>query len=109
MNFSNKWSLFLFLCVALVFAKDCEDVMDCEDDEGRTVCWSHYCFRDVPCNKDDDCYFYGSLHMLRNPRFLCYVLPVVRRPAGYGTCVEQSYGERNYEKFTQEMADEVAG
>jgi len=104
----TNFYIFLFILAIFVSSvvtirkKDCEVVEDCEDDEGRTVCWSKYCFRDVPCNKDDDCYFYGALHMLINPRFRCYVVPAVTRPAGYGTCIEESYGEHLYQKFTDE-------
>ncbi|ELU07677.1 hypothetical protein CAPTEDRAFT_189046 [Capitella teleta] len=98
--------LTLLGCLYLVHARRrfCDIAADCGDVHGRTVCWSHLCHRNIPCNKDDDCFFYGSANV---PKFRCYIVPEVEWPAGYGTCVEETTGGVKYDPLPDEMENSI--
>lgn len=55
-------SVHVYLSIFLSFFlfQGCEISMDCDDGEGRSLCFEKSCRKDVPCNKDNDCFFYGT-------------------------------------------------
>jgi hypothetical protein len=95
-------ALHVYLCIVVALVgistcsgkalRKCEIAADCKDPDGRTVCWSRTCYYNIPCNKHDDCYFYGSANV---PRFQCYIDPSKPWPNGYGTCIEERIGDAN--------------
>lgn len=57
---------------------------------GKTaLCYEHRCRINVPCNKDNDCFFYGAGDVANgNPHPKCYrKIGTSNIPAGYGYCM----------------------
>ncbi|XP_013404539.1 uncharacterized protein LOC106169590 [Lingula anatina] len=74
--------------------------MDCRDHSGRTVCWSKMCYKNIPCNKDNDCYFYAAADVAEgHPHPLCFddTDSVRKLPSGYGTCMMAEIVGNKYE------------
>ncbi|KAL4219946.1 hypothetical protein ACF0H5_020357 [Mactra antiquata] len=78
------------LCAGL--ACSCNVSLDCKDSEGRSLCYEKTCRRDVPCNKDNDCFFYGAADVSQGyPQLRCYKNPRVNNAPGYGSCMNTEY------------------
>lgn len=83
-------SLWIFgICLA---SEGCQVSVDCGDKEGRSLCYEKRCRRDVPCNKDNDCFFYGAADVSQSyPHPKCYLNKKVDTPPGYGICMLREY------------------
>uniref|UniRef100_A0A0L8I896 Uncharacterized protein n=1 Tax=Octopus bimaculoides TaxID=37653 RepID=A0A0L8I896_OCTBM len=67
--------------------KECTISYDCPSP--HEVCVGHICTKDLPCNKDNDCFFYAAADIANGaPHPKCYkVLQEYIVPTGYGICV----------------------
>ncbi|XP_013393226.1 uncharacterized protein LOC106160957 [Lingula anatina] len=97
--------IFVFVtCIFSAIAVPCTTSLDCHDPDGRTLCqaWTGKCIKNVPCNKNGDCYFYaendvtylGAVHQ-------CFKddSSSVNRPEGYGTCMINAMMGKGHEKL----------
>lgn len=102
--------LILSLLVALAFADPCKLSIDCKDSEGRTLCYQSECQRDVPCNKDNDCFFYGAAD-LASGQFhpACFKTNLVGSKPGYGICLVTEVVQHTDEGLSRLPGADVEG
>ncbi|XP_060563336.1 uncharacterized protein LOC132722790 [Ruditapes philippinarum] len=84
----------LVLVLVIGICSACDISKDCNDYEGRSLCYEKDCRRDVPCNKDNDCFFYGASDVSQGfPHPKCFLNPKVRSAPGYGVCMESELAD----------------
>ncbi|XP_045199880.1 uncharacterized protein LOC123554067 [Mercenaria mercenaria] len=84
----------LALAVVIGVCLACEVSQDCNDKEGRSLCYEKKCRRDVPCNKDNDCFFYGAADVSQGfPHPRCYLNKHAERAPGYGVCMLSEFAD----------------
>ncbi|XP_064607280.1 uncharacterized protein LOC135471831 [Liolophura sinensis] len=90
------------LC-AIASAKKCIISADCKNNQGREVCYNQECHKDIPCNKDNDCFFWGAADVAYNfPHPRCYDFPHVQREPGYGTCLLVEFADHLFNRIPGE-------
>ncbi|XP_064607032.1 uncharacterized protein LOC135471653 [Liolophura sinensis] len=97
----------LFGLVATSMAEgECVISEDCNNHDGRALCYNQECHRDVPCNKDNDCFFWAAADVaMGHPHPECYDVQEVKRAPGYGTCVLKEHAGNKYDRIP---GDDVA-